>query len=85
MDFHIQYKEFYKTTKDIMTRHTALSKEFDIKNKVLDEYESAFNSLGQMMIFAMAKLSQGEQIQFGNLFKALTILKQNISGVKKNE
>lgn len=85
IDFYIQYKDFYKSTKDIMIRHTALSEEYDNKNKILDEYESAFNNIGHLIIFAMAKLSRDEKVQFENLLRVFTIHKQNISGVKKNE
>ena len=85
IDFYIQYKEFYKSIKDLSTRHTALSVEYDNKNKILDEYESAFVNIGHLIMFGMAKLSQNEKNHFANLFRVFNIHRQNISGVRKNE
>lgn len=71
--------------KDIFTKHNALSKEFDKKNKILDEYETTFANLGYMIIFAMTNLNESEKHVFKNIFELLSIHKQKISGVKNNE
>lgn len=85
IDFYIQYREFYKKVKDVYIKHDALSKEFDSKNKILDEYEYAFTHLGQIIIFAITELNSNEKNNFENLFRILSLHKEKISGVKRNE
>lgn len=71
--------------KDISDKHHALSKEFDMKNEILDEYEMTFTNLSQMIIFALTNLNEGEKTVYRNIFEFLSIHKQKISGVKRNE
>ncbi len=47
--------------KDISDKHHALSKEFDKKNEILDEYEAMFANLNHMIILAMINLNDSEK------------------------
>lgn len=85
LDFYIRYLAFYKTVKDISDKHHALSKEYDKKNEILDEYEMTFANLSHMVFFAMTTLSEREKDVYRNIFDFLSIHKQKISGVKRNE
>lgn len=71
--------------KDISIKHEALAKEFDKKNKILDEYEYIFANLGSMIIFAMTPLNESEKIVFRNIYELLSNHNKKISGVKNNE
>lgn len=84
-NFYICYKKFYESVKDISDKHIALSKEFDKKNDILHEYELTFANLSHIIIFAMTNLKDSDKIVYKNLFDFLSLHKQRISGVKRNE
>ncbi len=71
--------------KDISDKHHALSKEFDKKNEILDEYEAMFANLNHMIILAMINLNDSEKNVFKGLHHLLFRQKNKISGVKNNE
>ncbi len=85
INFYIHYWAYNKLIKDISIKHEALAKEFDKKNKILDEYEYIFANLGSMIIFAMTPLNESEKIVFRNIYELLSNHNKKISGVKNNE
>lgn len=78
IDSYLQFRKFYIAIKDIQTRHLALSQQFDQKNKILDEYESAFTYFGYSITTSVTLLKEKERSQLDNLHTIFLSIQKSI-------
>lgn len=82
VDFYKQSLNFYKRTIEVHKKHQALAQQFDSKNKIIDEYEMAFDHIGHCIVTALTVLKKSEQSQIQNLYLIYLNLKKHIKGEK---
>lgn len=81
-DFRRQSIKLFNSYAELHNRHQAISKQFDQKNRALDEYEYAFLEFGRCITIGLMQLSQKEKKTLEAIYSMYMIHGQKIKGDK---